>query len=58
LGCCNEYNDQSQQVSYMEINGIFSGQGGGCDLCAINLKRFWCEYSCSPRQSDFMVASK
>ena len=32
--------------------------GGGCDICAINLKRFWCEYACSPNQSDFVSAAK
>jgi hypothetical protein len=23
-------------------------------FAAINLKRFWCEYACSPNQADFM----
>ncbi len=31
---------------------------GGCDICAINAKRFWCEYACSPRQADFLKVSK
>lgn len=36
---------------------MFGSQGGGCDICGINLKRFWCEYACSPRQADFISAS-
>jgi len=36
---------------------VFGSQGGGCDVCSINLKRFWCEYACSPRQADFMKTS-
>lgn len=23
--------------------------------CAANLKRFWCEYTCSPRQAEFLT---
>eukprot|EP00828_Plagiopyla_frontata_P009224 TRINITY_DN14744_c0_g1_i2.p2 TRINITY_DN14744_c0_g1~~TRINITY_DN14744_c0_g1_i2.p2 ORF type:complete len:260 (+),score=31.30 TRINITY_DN14744_c0_g1_i2:95-781(+) len=31
---------------------------GGCDICGANLKRFWCQFTCSPNQSDFVVAMK
>ena len=51
LGCCDTNNDVSQITSYVQIDGVFSSQGGGCDICAINLKRFWCEYACSPNQA-------
>lgn len=27
-------------------------------MCAVNLKRFWCEYACSPRQAEFLKVSK
>ena len=27
--------------------------GGGCDICAVNLYRFWCHVGCSPKQSEF-----
>ena len=40
--CCDSANDQQQIVSYKTIDGIFGSQGGGCDVCGINLKRFWC----------------
>lgn len=50
LGCCDDNNDVAQVSSYIQIDGVFGSQGDGCDICAINLKRFWCEYACSPRQ--------
>lgn len=45
-------------MSYTQIDGVFGSQGDGCDICAINLKRLWCEYACSPRQADFADTSK
>lgn len=42
MGCCDEGNDEQQKHSYVELDGVFSSLGGGCDICAINLKRFWC----------------
>jgi hypothetical protein len=54
LGCCDLNNDNQQVGSYIEIDGIFGSRGDGCDHCAINLKRFWCEYACSPNQADFV----
>lgn len=44
-------------ASYTQIDGIFGSKGDGCDLCAINLKRFWCEYACSPNQASFTSVS-
>lgn len=41
-------------ANFKQIDGVFSAQGGGCDICAINLKRFWCQYACSARQHEFM----
>ena len=40
--CCDYNNDVAQARSYTEIDGIFGSLGDGCDVCAINLKRFWC----------------
>ena len=53
MGCCDAGNDQQQSKSFTELDGVFSSLGGGCDICAINLKRFWCEYACSPNQAEF-----
>ena len=54
LGCCDSGNNFQQSASYGQIDGVFGHLGGGCDICAINLKRFYCEYACSPRQSEFL----
>lgn len=43
-----------QLSSYGKIDTVFGNSNGGCDICGVNLKRFWCEYACSPRQSEFM----
>jgi len=51
MGCCDAGNDQQQSKSFTELDGVFSSIGGGCDICAINLKRLWCEYACSPNQT-------
>ena len=47
-------NDKQQKGSYIEIDSIFGFKGRGCDHCAINLKRFWWEYACSPDQAEFI----
>jgi hypothetical protein len=49
--CCDINNDRGQIRAYSEIDGVFGSKADACDVCAINLKRFWCEYACSPRQS-------
>lgn len=51
LGCCNDFTSEVQASSYGKIDTVFGNGAGGCDICGVNLKRFWCEYSCSPRQS-------
>ena len=53
-GCCNDFTSDVQASSYGKIDTVFGNSGGGCDICGLNLKRFWCEYACSPRQSEFM----
>ena len=58
MGCCDSNNDIEQSVSYVQIDGVFGSQGGGCEICGINLKRFWCEYACSPNQGEFLTASQ
>lgn len=56
--CCNEHNARATYENFKQIDGAFGGLAGGCDICAVNLKRFWCEYACSPRQADFVKVSK
>lgn len=56
--CCNEANAVRTDDNFQQIDGAFGTLSGGCDICAINLKRLWCEYACSPRQADFLTVSK
>ncbi|EGR31360.1 hypothetical protein IMG5_112050 [Ichthyophthirius multifiliis] len=39
---------------FYKIDATFGNIGNGCDNCAANIKRFWCIYTCSPNQSDFV----
>lgn len=54
-GCCNSMASLVQTSSYGKIDTIFGNSNGGCDICGVNLKRFWCEYACSPRQDQFVI---
>ena len=47
-------NDDMFVQNYKEIDLIFGSGGGGCEVCAVNLKRLWCHYACSDRQNEFM----
>jgi len=38
-------------ADFQSLDLIF---GTDCPLCAINLKKLWCNYNCSPNQSDFL----
>jgi len=40
--CCNEFNAILTGENLKQVDGAFSSASGGCDICAINLKRFWC----------------
>ena len=31
--------------------------GGGCPACFRNVVNFWCEYTCSPRQAEFVATA-
>ena len=51
--CCNNGQNKVLTKNFQAVDDIFGFQYGGCDLCAINLKRFWCEFSCGINQSDY-----
>ncbi len=51
--CCTEYQSQSLVNNFALIDNTFGSANDGCDMCAINLKKFWCEYTCNPNQSEF-----
>ncbi len=36
------------------IDVSFGSDASGCDFCSSNIKRLWCEYTCSPDQDKFI----
>jgi hypothetical protein len=51
--CCNNGQNILLGKNFETISYIFGSDYGGCDICAVNLKRFWCEFTCSPNQDKF-----
>lgn len=51
--CCTEYQLGQIVKNFQAIESIFGGDGG-CDVCVVNLKRFWCYFTCSPNQAEFI----
>lgn len=51
--CCNNGQNKLLGHNFETISYIFGSDYGGCDICAVNLKRFWCEFTCSPDQDKF-----
>lgn len=49
--CCNDDQVDIMTRSFQQIDSVF---GGDVPLCAINLKKFWCEYTCNPHKTDFV----
>lgn len=52
--CCNDYFNNPTVNDFEKLKTAFGNSGGGCDLCAANVMRFFCYYACSPNQTDFM----
>lgn len=51
--CCNDYQLKQLKNNFDALEGIFGGDGG-CDVCVVNLKRFWCYFTCAPNQEEFL----
>jgi hypothetical protein len=64
-GYCPDFENQPNCCSYFTmvtlahnldlIDMTFGNPTSGCSICAMNLKRFWCQYNCSPNQSNFII---
>ncbi|CAD8172772.1 unnamed protein product [Paramecium octaurelia] len=52
--CCRQDNVDQMISNYRSIDATFGQDGGGCDICGANLKRFWCIYTCDPNQTNFI----
>ena len=50
-GCCNPVQTQKLTQNFKSVDLIFAAD---CPVCALNLKIFWCEFTCNPNQSEFL----
>lgn len=54
--CCNNDQNLAMLYKFSLLDSTFGSEVGGCDICAANLKRLWCYFTCSPNQADFVSA--
>lgn len=54
--CCNDDQNTLLKNSFNLINFTFGSGASGCDLCGANLMRFWCYFTCSPVQHNYVDA--
>lgn len=52
--CCNDDQNTLLKNSFNLINYTFGSGASGCDICGINLRRFWCYFTCSPDQANYV----
>jgi len=53
LACCNNAQNILLKRNFDSLDSVFGSAYGGCDICAINIKRFWCSFTCDPQQHTF-----
>ena len=54
-GCCNSYQNTILEEQLQTADSFFGIiASGGCPACSQNLRRFWCAYTCSPKQDQFV----
>lgn len=54
--CCNEVQNLALFVNFAQLDAQFGKEAaGGCPACAQNLRDLFCAYTCSPRQSEFLL---
>ena len=53
--CCSDSQNILLKKNFESLDSVFGASYGGCDICAINLKRLWCEFTCSPNQHEFSI---
>ena len=56
--CCNPLQNINMFIKYNVLDDTFGNAVGGCDICAANMKKMWCYFTCSPMQSSFVSAGK
>jgi len=53
--CCTDYANSAAYYNYQKIRTAFGNAAAGCDICAANIERFFCYYSCHPQQDKFVT---
>ena len=51
--CCTKAQTITMKNNFNLLDITFSQKNDGCDICAVNLKRLYCDFTCSPNQSEF-----
>jgi len=49
--CCIDDQVDIMTLNFQQIDSVF---GNDVPLCGLNLKKLWCDYTCSPAQSSFV----
>ena len=50
--CCNDDQIAIMTHNYQQIDSVF---GKDCPLCALNLKKLWCMYTCGPQKVEYVT---
>lgn len=51
--CCSDYAIADQKSKFILLDEALGAAGTGCSICAANLKRFYCHFSCDPNQDKW-----
>lgn len=49
--CCNDDQAEILDANFIQIDTVF---GLDCPICAMNMKRMWCEYTCNKNKASFV----
>jgi hypothetical protein len=52
--CCDPEQVRAIKNNFITLDSIFGSTAGGCDICSLNLKRFYCQFTCDPTQDTFL----
>ena len=56
--CCSNRQLYKMIKIFDLIDQTFGSFGQGCDICSLNIKKFWCNFICSPEQNTFLNIGK
>ncbi len=53
--CCDNSQNILLSDNFKSLDQVFGSDYGGCDMCALNIKRLYCQFTCSPNQHMFCI---